>query len=137
MRKVLIATIVAMVLFAVGAFAAALSLDTESVASGSADVEECASSPEVEFEVGAYDDNTLNDWPVESVVVTASGCANGTDVEVVLLDAEDGGVLASASGQISNGATPELSFDEEVGAEPVEWYAVLLNGDPVATAPAP
>ncbi len=42
MRKALIAVVVASALFAVGAFAASFAVDSENIASGSADVDGCA-----------------------------------------------------------------------------------------------
>ncbi len=128
MRKVLIATIVAMVLFAVGAFAAALSLDSEGIASGEAEVVACDETPEVNFKVGAY---SGGDWPITHVTVTTEGCANTTAVEVKLLDEAGSTVLGTATGTITGGTTGEMPVTGTAGANPTENYAVLLNGDPV------
>ena len=75
MRKALIAAAVATALFAVGAFAAALSVQSEDVASGSNDVVACAASVDVDFD----DPVLVNDgtWTVDGATVNfigGSGC---------------------------------------------------------------
>jgi hypothetical protein len=85
MRKALIATIVAMVLFAVGAFAANLTLNAEDAASGKAEVKACGSAT-VDLVADTWD-NTANDWLVTSAKVKATngdGDCSGAIVRVVV-----------------------------------------------------
>jgi hypothetical protein len=82
MRKVLIATIAAMVLFAVGAFAATLTVTSENIASGTDPIEVCGDA-EVDFNTVAP--TTLGgDWTVGSVTVGFSGSCNGYGASVAI-----------------------------------------------------
>jgi hypothetical protein len=86
MRKALIAAAVATALFAVGAFAASFAVQSEDTASGSNDVQSCASGAIVDFNESF--DNANNNWNVASAVVTVTEVAgvdcNGGQLELVL-----------------------------------------------------
>lgn len=125
MRKALIATIVAMVLFAVGAFAASFTLENEPLATDSASVVSCATAtPSVDFKVGPYN-STTSDWPVTGATVTATGCTGGIEAEVVIL--EGSSIKASGTAPL-NGGTAEVSFSTSTAAKPIDNYALRIGG---------
>jgi hypothetical protein len=136
MRKVLIATIVAMVLFAVGAFAASFTLQAEDIASGNNDVKKCADA-KVDF-TGLTRANTVPaDWTVGGATVTfaGTGCTNTGKVKVVvtggpgdtnLFIAESGeGSLAPSNG---NMAAPVTFTAPLPLVSQVKGSSVLLDG---------
>ena len=84
MRKALIAVVVASALFAVGAFAASFTVDSEDVASGTNAVEACATDADVNFTEVLHDAN--NDWQISQVIVTFTGgsLCSGRNATVVL-----------------------------------------------------
>lgn len=128
MRKLLIATITAMVLFAVGAFAASFALQAEDVASGSDKVQDCANST-LDFTLGTYNSAKV-DWPVASG--TLSGCTGYTGGEVVLLD---GANAKLESGTLTAGGT--VTFAGTTYVRDVKGAAVLVDGRQLATVALP
>lgn len=84
MRKALIAVVVASALFAVGAFAASFTVQSEDIASGSNPVESCATSADVDFNEDFVE--ASNNWIIETVDVTLAGAEDclGASVELVL-----------------------------------------------------
>lgn len=121
MRKVLIATIVAMVLFAVGAFAAALTIDDSNLASGSGAVKSCSTAnPKVEFKVAAHDGT---DWPINGAKVTATGCPDGTEAEIVI-----GATGAKGKGTITSGVAEFSISGGTAYANPTIAYQLRLGG---------
>ena len=94
MRKVLIAAVVAVVLFAVGAFAASFIVDAEDIASGTDDVVACAESVQVDFKPAV---RVSGDWVTRGANLTFTdnganpeGC-QGKTVTVVVQTTPIGG----------------------------------------------
>ncbi len=129
MRKVLIATIVAMVLFAVGAFAAALTMQDSNLASGSGVVKSCSTAnPTVEFKVGANNGTT---WPIKGAKVLAAGCPDGTEVEIIIT----GTTGATGKGTTTNGeAEFDIAGDAPSGSATTA-YQMRLGGLLVTAGP--
>jgi hypothetical protein len=128
MRKVLIATIVGMVLFAVGAFAANLDLTAENVASGSKAVGACNQNPKVNFTSGAFSNG---DWDIDSATVLATNC-EGATVKVVLLDGPGGAVLAESQAGTMGATSGTVNFTgTKPKVNPSKFVSVLLDGIPL------
>jgi hypothetical protein len=122
MRKVLIATIVAMVLFAVGAFAARFAVDGEDIASGADQVSACTEEVTVDFEHGTYDEAAF-DWPVTSATITAPGCAADAEVTLEIHNGTNGEPV-EATGTVGTG----VSSINGVMVGDVTEVAVLIEG---------
>lgn len=131
MRKAIIAAIVASALFAVGAFAASFSVQSEDVASGSNDVVACADFVDVDFTT-VYNEAD-NGWRVTKAVVTFY---NGTaDAPVTTAGCE----FFDATLVLENEENAELLPRAEVEAVPggssvVEFEWATLGDAPLASA---
>ena len=145
MRKALIAVITAAVLFAVGAFAAELTVNSDNLASGQDEVEPCGSA-DVEWTTNDAIPTGGGDWEVTGATVTFSDDAcDGAAVDLAVgLNPTTGASPASAwenwacSGVVT-AATNSISCTPTSGSEPavsdVVDVAVLANGNSVpATA---
>lgn len=143
MRKALIAVIAAAVLFAVGAFAASLTVSSENVASGNDSIEACATAVSVQDWIttapdGASDDDYLA-TDVDVVLTQAAiGACAGAEVDLAVLT--DNSSSTQPSGWANTDCTTadtagaDIPFvfdcniaDTEVG--PIVEVAVLVNGD--------
>lgn len=138
MRKVLIASVVALVLFAVGAFAASFMVNSDDIASGEDDVVACAEVVDISWTTGTYDTG-VNDWPVDSAEIEflvggeLTDDCDPFDLTLVVED-EDDTVIATETGTISGGsASVTLSgvFASEIG-----HAAVLVNGAELTPLPS-
>lgn len=123
MRKVLFATIAAMVLFAVGAYAANVALQAEDIASGTDQVQDCTDA-KLDFTVGTYSSAKL-DWPVASGTLT--GCEGFTGGEVVLL----GGTNQTLETATLTGGS--VTFAGTTYVRDVKGAALLVDGRQLAT----
>lgn len=151
MRKTLIAAIVASALFAVGAFAAELTINADDVASGEATVSSCASKADLiawdttDTVTPASDANT--DWQVEGATVELTedegrNC-DGAVVDIAIgSDTNDDGTTDSWSNGScttpASGLTYTCTIDPTVDVRPVVEVAVLVNGNslPVPVSPS-
>jgi hypothetical protein len=130
MRKALIAVAVATALFAVGAFAASFTVQSEDIASGTDAVEACASNVDVDF-----DDPVLNTgtgaWTVDGATVnflTAGGAADtGCDPFDAQLAIDAGSGFASVGDTAVAGSSATFSFGP-VDVELVEGASVVVDG---------
>jgi hypothetical protein len=102
MRKALIAGAVATALFAVGAFAASLTVRSEDVASGSNDVVACAAQVDVDFD--APDLQTNGTWTVDGAVVhfldgsdVATGACDNFDARLAIKTTPSGNYVQVGS----------------------------------------
>jgi hypothetical protein len=142
MRKVLIASAVAVVLFAVGAFAAAFTtVNSEDIASGSNPVTACAPIVDVDFTTVWSD--TENDWVAGSAEVTfysagttvATACDNfGASLVVgTTANANCSGATTDASAaegedtQITSGVA-QIDLTPDLKACAITSAAVLVDG---------
>ena len=136
MRKVLIASAVALVLFAVGAFAATFIVNADDIASGEDEVLECADTVNIDWPVaeGTYDVDA-NDWPVptaeltfldDASATTPTDDCDGFDLTLVVEDV--GGAVISESGGTISGGTATVTLDAGVFAGDIGHAAVLVNG---------
>ena len=139
MRKGIIAAIVAVALFAVGAFAATFVITSDEVTSGTDTFSQCEATVSVDFETGAYTAGlgVEGDFPVTGATATFSG--PGCDEKVATLAVLD-----------TNGdAIDEVVGDADVSAGTVDFTlsgvivgdvfgsAVLVEGFPIPAPPAP
>ena len=139
MRKMLTATIVAMVLFAVGAFAATFAVNGEDVVSGADAVTQCAETAKVDFTLGAYN-ATEFDWPVSSVTVTfldgagaaTNNCATTSgpaSVATVAIHNTAGGAQVTGTGNVSTSSASITTLSGgPIYAGEVTEVAVLVDG---------
>jgi ABC-type phosphate transport system substrate-binding protein len=104
MRKGLIATAVAVALFAVGAFAASFAVSSEDTASGSNAVKRCADNVVIEFNE-LYSTTTKN-WYVDNVDLTLEG----TNLAACLAKAE--AERATVTLVLQNNANPQIKVYE-------------------------
>lgn len=139
MRRVIIAAVAALVLFAVGAFAASLTVDSEDVASGSDDVAACAARVDVDFTTGFNE--TAREWAVTGVVLSflnpageaEIGC-DGQQVQVALTTGTN--VAQTLTGTVADsGATLTPPSGTTVLVEQVTDAAVLVEEQPIDTGP--
>jgi hypothetical protein len=120
---------VALVLFAVGAFAASLMVSSEDVASGSDDVLRCAERVDVDF--ATQYSSASQDWTVETVDLafsdgeTATDGCDGFAVTVVL--SVDGGSDVTLEGTVE-GAGASLAPPGEILVSGVTNASVLVEG---------
>jgi uncharacterized membrane protein len=137
MRRVIIAAVVALVLFAVGAFAASLTVNSEDVASGSDDVAACAARVDVDFTTDF--DNTAGEWVVTQVVLsflTSTGEATtGCDDQGVQVALTTGASTAQELTGTVDGSGATLTPTSTVLVEEVTNAAVLVEEQPIATGP--
>jgi hypothetical protein len=144
MRRGLIATVVAVVLFAIGAFAASFVLNAEDVASGRDAVTACAAEVDVDFTT-EYDDATHDeggvpqgDWNVTQAVLTfyddqggqTTGCA-GFGANVAVLTGDGGTPAATGTATVqANASTVTVELDPgTVKVAEVTGAAVLVDGE--------
>ena len=127
MRKGIIAAIVAVALFAVGAFAATFTVTSDEVTSGTDTFSQCEATVSVDFETGAYAAGlgVEGDFPVTGAEVTfdTSAC-NGKDATLAVLD-ESGNALTEVTVTVV-GDTASFTLDEAVAD--VFGAAVLVEG---------
>ena len=140
MRKALIAVIVASALFAVGAFAANFTVNSEDIASGTNDVTACAAEVDVDFTT-VYDD--AGDWDVTGATITFYGSgttptANCDGFGVALaVTTTDPANPVTAEGTMASPSTPigEISLSlSGVKASAVTSAAVLVDGETLNVA---
>lgn len=101
MRKALIAVIVASALFAVGAFAAELTVNSDDVASGEGDVVSCASSAD------------LTEWDTTEAVSPTSGADTDWQAEGATI------VLTEADGRSCDGAHVDIAIGTDTGTDDI------------------
>ena len=143
MRKVLIASAVALVLFSVGAFAATFFVNADDIASGTDEVAACADRVDVDWTVGAYD-TTANDWNVTHAVLdffdgnpgAVTQECNGFGAIIAL---EDGnGVKISETTVPATIANGTVTIDiPDVKAGPIRAASVLVDGEELTLTPPP
>ena len=136
MRKALIAVITAVVLFAIGAFAAELTVDSDNLASGQDPVAKCGDA-EVEWNTNDVV-NTAGDWTATGATVSfeAADCEGATVDLAVGRDTTGDGARDSwqdwTCGTVSSGA---VLCSPPSGSAPavveVVDVAVLANGNSV------
>jgi len=113
MRKVLIAVAVATALFAVGAFAASLSVQSEDIASGSDPVAACATSVDIEFGDPDPELQTDGTWTVDGATVTFLGTTGDGCTEHdarLAIDAGSGYVQVGGLEAVSGTNTATFTF---------------------------
>lgn len=134
MRKALIAAAVATALFAVGAFAASFTVQSEDIASGADRVEKCADLVKVDFGAITAPASGTTDWTVSSATATFT---NGTNPACVGFTArlavttDPGGMKSSPAGGSSISSTGVAEFIDiggtlDVGA--IKNASVLVEG---------
>jgi len=134
MRKGIIAAIVAVALFAVGAFAATFTVTTEDVTSGTGEFAACATSVGVEFTTGNYSGTlgtTGGDFPVTQAVATFSGAGCAGKAATLAVLGSNGEAIAEFDVNVS-GTT--ATFDIPTPGIPVGLVfgsAVLVEGTPI------
>lgn len=142
MRKALIAIAVATALFAVGAFAASFTVQSEDIASGSNEVTACATNVDVNLTT-AYS-TTANDWTVTGGVVTFYSNASGTttiacenhDVTVVLENVAGDTNIAEDTTPVT-GSSATMEFTSAPAAATVGRASVLVDGFQLFVDPTP
>jgi hypothetical protein len=137
MRKAIIAAIVATALFAVGAFAAELTVNSEDVASGSDAVLECAEYVDIDFEDPVWNDS-VDDWQVSSADVTffdevtdAPTVAEDCDGFMVRIAVDAGNLAAlesTNSVMVENGQASGLEFST-TDVRAIVAASVLVDGE--------
>ena len=138
MRKVLIASAVALVLFATGAFAASFLVNSEDIASGEDDVLACADEVDVDFTT-VYD-GTLDDWTVDEAVLTfyvggsVTGDCDGFGANLAVGTAT-ADPAATGTGTVAGG-TATITLDTQLLAADIDHAAVLVDGQ-VLNVPTP
>lgn len=114
MRKALIAVIVASALFAVGAFAAQVAINSDDVASGEDAVESCASSANViEYTTGSTVNGTTG---------TADWQATGATIQLI-----------EATGKNCEGAAVDIAIGSDTSATPDTTADTWTDGTCTAT----
>jgi hypothetical protein len=135
MRKILIAAVVAVVLFGVGAFAAAFIVNSEDIASGTDDVVACAEEVDVDFTTDY--NTTTEDWDVTGAVLTFYDnpdndvSCDGFDATVVVETTIDGTVDGEAATEsaVVAGGEATVTFDPALNASEVTGASVLVDGE--------
>lgn len=152
MRKALIAVIAAAVLFAVGAFAADLAVNSDDVASGEAPVGACGDANVISWATTtAVTDSSTNttDWQANGAQVrlipfTGSSCLDA-DVDIAIFSADSVGSTAGGwtdGACQDNGTGADTTADDLIYAcaftaidvRPIERVAVLVNGNSVTAS---
>jgi hypothetical protein len=127
MRKGLIAVAVATALFAVGAFAAQLSVQSEDVASGSNEVVACADSVDVDF--GTITQVADGTWTVTTADVDFIGGDCNNHTARLAIDSGEGydevGTADAVDGNSASFTFGELDVADIVGASVVVDGATL------------
>jgi hypothetical protein len=109
MRKALIAAAVATALFAVGAFAASLSVQSEDVASGSNAVSACATSVDVDFDDPVL--GTDGTWTVDGATVAfLGGTGDGCSEHDARLAVDSGAGYVEVGSETAVSATNDAVF---------------------------
>jgi len=141
MRKALIAAIVAAALFAVGAFAAEFTVNSEDIASGAGGVGSCADFVEVEYETQENFDTTETDFVITGATVTFLN--EVVDADPVVAPDCVGAVadLALLADEWEDSASTTVAADgtatfvvSSVPVRPVVEVAVLANGNKIPNA---
>ena len=120
-----------MVLFAVGAFAASFTLTADDVASGADEVQSCATSVDVVFDLP---ESTALEFTTSGATLTYVGsCPDAT--AIVRLELTDGSSVTYD--EVFNGNLPgspaDISFDSPINVELITGVAVLINGVEVSS----
>lgn len=105
--------------------AASISVTSDDLGAGSADVDPCAQSASVSYTVQW--DTSDNRYEVTGVTVDAPGCADDAAVNVQLTD-QDGAGIGEASGTITGGTTGPMPVSPQPAAAAVEDVHVVING---------
>jgi len=157
MRKALIAVIVASALFAVGAFAASFTVQSEDIASGANGVDACAELVRITFDEPA--DDVDGAWTVSEVrvrffddaagTVDGAGCA-GFEADLALdLDTTGDGIAESSQDYTNTAVTTtsgvttavfnigSVEVSQIVGASVVVDGAILTDETPPLGGSAP
>lgn len=133
MRKVLIAAIVASALFAVGAFAAELTINAEDVASGQDSVDACADEVKVEFDPATWD-GTNERYEVPGFVITfydggalTNDCDTTGGAEVVVQTSSGDNEFPDLD--VSAGTLDHsIATGSEIAVSEIDNVAVLVEG---------
>lgn len=155
MRKAIIAAIVATALFAVGAFAANISVTADDVASGEAPVGACGTAEVISYDTNptVVQDGDTADFRVEAATVRLTGAdCNGADVDLaigsdsspavpgVYVTADDWDDAACGTGTTVDGSSGTqfdyvCEFIAGTGplVRPIVEVAVLANGNSLPT----
>lgn len=131
MRKMLTATIVAMVLFAVGAFAASFALQADDVASGADEVQSCATEVNVAFNTPDPDDLVFlaTGATLEYTEISAGACSGADAIVRLELTDENDAVtyLEVFDGELpTSGGT--IDFTDDIPVEEITGVSVLIDG---------
>ena len=142
MRKVLIASAVAVALFSVGAFAASfLTVNSEDIASGKDNVVACADVVDVDFST-VYS-TTAADWEVSSVKLTffdgssttPTADCNGFGATVVVDTATTENAASGESAPTTiSGGTVTITLNNTLKAADVAEAHVLVDGENLKVA---
>ena len=140
MRKALIATVVATALFAVGAFAASFTVQSEDIASGGNAVEACVTNVDIDFANPVADASGV--WSVASATVNflagatpaADNPCNGFDARLALglgttAELATTSVYPGAATYVTvaNGAAT-FSFAPAIAVESIQRASVVVDG---------
>jgi hypothetical protein len=128
MRKALIAAAVATALFAVGAFAASLSVQSEDVASGSNAVSACATSVDVDF--GTPSLQTDGTWTVTGATVRfLGGTGDGCSEHDARLAVDSGAGYVEVGSVQAVSATNDASFSfTAIDVADIVGASVVVDG---------
>ena len=133
MRKGIIAAIVAVALFAVGAFAATFTVTSDEVTSGTDSFSQCAPAVTVDFETGSYDggESGTDDFPVTGATATFAGAGCDDKVATLAVLGSDGAAIAEVDGNaVVAGSTVGFTLTG-VSVGQVFGSAVLVEGIPI------
>jgi hypothetical protein len=135
MRKALIAAAVATALFAVGAFAASITVSSEDIASGSDGVVACAASVQVNFDDTPTFNATTHKWTVDNanLVFATNGC-DGFGV-TVKVSTPTNGEAATWTGTVSGTGAAVSGGAVEVNL--INGAAVLVDGKHLTVSAIP
>lgn len=141
MRKLLVAVIAAAALFAVGAFAASFTVQSEDIASGSDGVAACAPYVDIDF-----DDPTASsagEWQVSGATArfytttgespTAASACDGYRAQLAML--APGSVSFTGDGPVSEGAV-HFGFGTPYAVSAITKASVVVDGK-ILTADVP
>lgn len=128
MRKAIIAAIVATALFAVGAFAANFTVQSDDIASGSDTVGRCSTNAYVEYSTSGEYDETSSDFVVDGATVTfdTTNTCDGSDVDIAF-------GLAANVGDSSPSSWVDGTCAQEVGEAVVTFTCTPDATVPVGT----
>ena len=134
MRKGIIAAIVAVALFAVGAFAATFTVTSDEVTSGTDSFSQCATGVTVDFATGSYDGSGIaptDDFPVTGATATFAGAGCDDKVATLAVLGSDGAAIAEVDGNaVVAGSTVGFTLTG-VSVGEVFGSAVLVEGIPI------